>query len=505
METIGTKRARKAIFIGNRTEDPESPDDGLLWHRSDLNEFRFRVDNETKIVASLDDIPDITGYIHTQSVSSDTWNVNHGLNDSNPIIAVYSPDDTLVEPQDVSIVDENNLTVSFGKNVIGKVRVLASGGAVTIETIDYIVIKSVDDLNQFLDNDKYVLPPNQLVMLNGTINLDDKYIELSEGTVLRGLAKSTIISSNTGGVVRCSELDENVILREFTIVAPAGQCLDLSGPITHQLNAFFLGLIGNKAGTIEGFDVQAMKSCFINCNDGITLKGTTNKFFFDGCVFYGITAENSAITLDEGLNASVADIVTSFFKFDDGTCITAENGYEVGEGKIRGSLIDGDATPLDGLSPADIEWTMTDNSGVRDSRVAGHLSLDTQAATVVESQNTPVKVVGTTIPSTLNERFDHDNNRLTYKGQAPVLVNGRASFSIDSGNNVELTFFLAKNGSVISETGVIVKVGSGNDQRTGFVGGILEMEENDYVEVWGQNNDGTQNFTATSLTLTATA
>lgn len=65
METIGTKRARKAIFIGNRTEDPESPDDGLLWHRSDLNEFRFRVDNETKIVASLDDI-------------FPTWNANEG-------------------------------------------------------------------------------------------------------------------------------------------------------------------------------------------------------------------------------------------------------------------------------------------------------------------------------------------------------------------------------------------------------------------------------------------
>lgn len=370
--------------------------------------------------------------------------------------------------------------------------------------IDYIAIQSVGDLEPFLDDDKYVLPPNRLVMLNGTINLDDKYIELSEGTVLRGWANATIISTNTGGIIRCSGLEENVILREFSVVAPAGQCLDLSGPITNQLNLFFLGLLGNKAGTIEGFDVQAIKSCFIDCEDGITLKGTTNKFFFDGSVFYGITAGNSAITLDEGLDASTADIITSFFKFDDGTCITAESGYEVGEGKIRGSLIDGTATPLDGLSPADIEWTMTDNTGVRDSRVAGHLSLDTEVETVISDSETPVKVAGETEPSDLNERFDHSDNRLTYKGQAPVLVNAYSSFTVDSGNNVELTFFLAKNGSVVTKTKAILKVGVGNDQRTGFVGGILEMETDDYVELWAQNNDNTANFTCTSLTLTAT-
>lgn len=371
--------------------------------------------------------------------------------------------------------------------------------------INYVPIQSAAGLAPYLDVDKYVLPANRLVMLNGTINIGDKYIQLSEGTVLRGWANATIIYTDTGAALRCSALDANVVLREFTIVAASGSCVDLAGPITRQLNMFFLGLIGNKAGTITGFDVQAVKSCFISCADGITLDGTTNKFFFDGSVFYGITTGNSAITLDATLNASVADIVTSFFKFNDGTCITAEIGYNVDEGKLRGSLVDGTATVLDGLSPADIEWTMTDNTGIRDSRIAGHLSLDTEAETTISTQNTPVKVAGTTTPSALNERFDHSNNRLTYKGDKPVLVNVRAFFAVGSGNNVELTFFLAKNGSVLAETAVVVKIGSGNDQRTGSSGGILEMETDDYIEIWAQNNAGTKNLTVESLTLTADA
>lgn len=64
-------------------------------------------------------------YLHNQSVASDTWNVNHQLGDLNPVIAVYSPDNILVEPEGITIVDEDNLTISFGEDVTGKAKVIA--------------------------------------------------------------------------------------------------------------------------------------------------------------------------------------------------------------------------------------------------------------------------------------------------------------------------------------------------------------------------------------------
>lgn len=364
-----------------------------------------------------------------------------------------------------------------------------------------IVIQSVSDLSSYLTGDEYILPTG-LVILNGTIDLGANAIRVSTGTVLRGFASATLLSTNTSGVVRATNIGSAVILREFNVVCNTGPCFVLIGTISHQLNMFFVGSFGLKAGTITGFDVQSVKQCFTSAANGFTFDGTTNKVFVSQSPFYGITG--SAVTLASSLVASVADIVTSFFKFDSpGVGITAESGYTVGEGIIRGSLIDGSAVPLSGLSPSDLNWKMTTNSGISDSRIVGGFFLNTSQETVISAANTPVKVSGLTTGISLNQRFTSSNNRLTFTGKTPTVALVNANFAVASGNNTNLTFYVAKNGSIISESTTPIRVSTGGDERFGASSCLTSLVENDYIEIWVENNDNTANLTCLSLNLNA--
>lgn len=77
-------------------------------------------------------------YLHTQSEASDTWVVNHSLGDLNPIVQVYSPDDEMVEPESITIDSSNQLTLIFGEEVTGKVRVLGTGGVSFDDTFETV-------------------------------------------------------------------------------------------------------------------------------------------------------------------------------------------------------------------------------------------------------------------------------------------------------------------------------------------------------------------------------
>tara|TARA_R110000772_G_scaffold145504_1_gene255492 strand:+ start:32492 stop:33727 length:1236 start_codon:yes stop_codon:yes gene_type:complete len=366
-------------------------------------------------------------------------------------------------------------------------------------TIDYLLVQSASDLTSYLVGDEYILPTG-LVMLNGTIDLVDKAVRVSTGTVLRGLADATLVSTNASGVVRATNISSAVILREFNVVASAGPCFVLTGTITYQLNMFFIGMFGVKSAIITGFNVQGIKGCFNQCADGITFAGTTTKVFVSESPFYDVTG--SAITFDAALITDVVDIETSFFKFDSpGVAITAEVGYTVREGLIRGSLATGTSIPLVGLSSSDLNWRMTNNTGIADSRVVGGFYLSTAVETVISATSTPVKVLGTTLGLSLNQRFTATNNRLTYTGVKPSTSVFMGNFTVDSGNNVVLNFYIAKNGVVLPESQSRVRVGSGADERAGSLNKIVELVTGDYVEIWAENVDSTANLTCLSLSL----
>lgn len=71
----------------------------------------------------------ISSYVHTQNVSSETWNVEHNLNSGTPIVMVYDDQPDYIIPADIVPVDNNNLQVLFssGNGTAGKAIVTTGG------------------------------------------------------------------------------------------------------------------------------------------------------------------------------------------------------------------------------------------------------------------------------------------------------------------------------------------------------------------------------------------
>ncbi len=361
------------------------------------------------------------------------------------------------------------------------------------------LIRQIEDLPDPV-GDETILPAGKTVILLGDINLGSDAVRLSQGTILRGFGRESIVSSNTNGVLRATDLASNVILREFSIVATGGPCLDLVGPIDQQLNLFFLGLIGPVPGTsigsVHGFDVQAFKDCFFKASNGLSLEGTTNKIFLSQCVFYDTLGGNAAITLAANLNAKRMDMVTNFLKgASDSIGIRGVPGYNVGLGRVKGTMSDGPTQILDGIAVSEDNWWFRSNDLIRNSRVAAQTYLTAPATTTITAINTYVNVTGAFEVTSLTERFidDGSGSSLQYTGTNPVMVSFQATFTVDPANNNVLGFRLAKNGVGIPESMMTLQQGAGATAapRFGLVSDLVELVAGDVLTLQVENQTNT--------------
>ncbi len=117
---------------------------------------------------------------------------------------------------------------------------------------------------------------------------------------------------------------------------------------------------------------------------------------------------------------------------------------------------------------------------------------DNVTETVIAAANTPVKVLGTTTSGFINN-FEHTSNRLTYKGKETRIFDFIAAISASrvGGGSEDYTFYLAINGIVQNKTHQRRNLTADGGSIT--VTGLLELNTDDYVEVWAENNGGTAN------------
>lgn len=128
--------------------------------------------------------------------------------------------------------------------------------------------------------------------------------------------------------------------------------------------------------------------------------------------------------------------------------------------------------------------------------------VDSGASTTLSG--VPVKLSGTTTSSNLF-RFSTDavNNRLKYLGTKTryFKVNGSASFQ-SSSNGAVYVFYIAKNGTPISNSKVYVTSNSPTDIIAMPMLATVLMSTNDYIEVFAARYSGSGNILTVSLNLT---
>lgn len=69
---------------------------------------------------------EITAYTHNQQTPAYTWNINHGLNTTDVNVQIYDTSNVFILPDEITIVDNNNVSVTFSNPQDGK-AVIVSG------------------------------------------------------------------------------------------------------------------------------------------------------------------------------------------------------------------------------------------------------------------------------------------------------------------------------------------------------------------------------------------
>lgn len=89
-------------------------------------------DRRLLLCVSLEDLPtwvpltqQLTMYRFKQVSSSSRWEVKHGLNVSTPIVQCYDEAGGVIQPTEISLVDENNMVILFSEPVAGTAVFLA--------------------------------------------------------------------------------------------------------------------------------------------------------------------------------------------------------------------------------------------------------------------------------------------------------------------------------------------------------------------------------------------
>lgn len=156
-----------------------------------------------------------------------------------------------------------------------------------------------------------------------------------------------------------------------------------------------------------------------------------------------------------------------------------------------------------GKLAADVK-TLTDYANAQDN--GSYYMQGNATATTITVADTFYKIAGTTTAGSLNSGFTHDNNSLTATSSyiRRYAVAFKATFT--AGNNNVLTFAVAVNGTVNTESEALSTASSAGAGENIYGFATIELDPAvtaDYVEIWVANASQT-NVTVSRLQVRVT-
>lgn len=134
----------------------------------------------------------------------------------------------------------------------------------------------------------------------------------------------------------------------------------------------------------------------------------------------------------------------------------------------------------------------------------GSMYISSSAETTIALVNTPVKVAGTTTAGAKLRDITHTNGRLTYTG-APIraFIIDVALSLIVAANNKVMAIYIAKNGTPVAASEQHRKAGTGADVGNASMVVEVELNTDDYIEVFIENTTDDTNATIEHMNVVA--
>jgi len=433
---------------------------------------------------------------------------------------------SIVSPAESLLVFDTTEKAFFFFNTSGGVWVKLANDSGTLRN-NYRLIKSAADLSAELTagGNAYLLNPNTYYEINGTItlsnpiNLNNAYVSgLDANEDVLSFPGGVLFKGNTGGSIR-------------NITLTGGKIFEITGPGASSNSSLLLQntIVQNATvgvGSISGLGLYFGNIVnFINNTNGIAYSNIGNLLLntqawldSNNGTFETFTGNFASIQKSSGFSS----VNNSDIAMD-----VSNSNLNVGTGVIEGTVFSGTTSAPSGYIKGYTSgtypgynfsnaWTI-DSPGIpreSDSEATGDINF---IAEVGAGQSTTfsgtgpasrTKVNGTTSSNNLF-RFSTDglNNRIAYRGNKTRYFQVAASLSYQGSNDLTIIVYIARNGTVITQTKVYGKGTTGLFVTSGIIAlpvvGTIQLKKDDYIEIWAERFSGSGDMQTVSLNLTA--
>jgi hypothetical protein len=237
---------------------------------------------------------------------------------------------------------------------------------------------------------------------------------------------------------------------------------------------------------------------------GAKFTGTIGTVALNNSLFSGTGSVGNIIEFDSGLTITrrFRTIYSSIISFGSTTAINLNASATIpNSGVILDTCnINGGGTYLTGIDYTSNKALFVNNVGIVNSREVSNYYMNGNAtSTTVLAIGTAYKIAGTTTSSAITSKFTNTNNRSTYTGSISRIFKVIAVLSVESGNNNVIGIYIAKNGVVLPDSEIYITTNAGGRAEGATVQALTVLEENDYIEIFVENDTSITDITVTDL------
>lgn len=351
------------------------------------------------------------------------------------------------------------------------------------------------------------LPDNTTYFITGTVDLDGDRLDCGANISIIGsgpeISKitSTGLDSATALITSVTSLVLNSV--EVFDVGTAFD-LDASATSDQAIDWFAVNLVNIPTiGTIKSYGNAIFLLLGIIGSANLTFDGTIGTIGFGDTIFIGIAGENtlifpSTLTISRRFRTKFSAFVTpaggTAIDFDVSASVPLES-YILFECNFSGSGVN-----ISGVQHDDVKSRFTGNDGINNStQQANYYMAANATVTTITTASTPVKIAGTTTENPITERFTHSDNKVVYDGGLPRIFNIHVNSSMSSSSSNILNLYAAKNGTVVSAPYGAGTANSGGRVENISLSFVVEMETDDYIEIFCSNETGANDITVENL------
>lgn len=408
------------------------------------------------------------------------------------------------DPIDLGVVADNRLGDDFRAGGV-KINTMFSEIFVALAAASALVPISQESDFDVQDATTITLESNKRYFITADFSTAKRFIWKSGSSWTSSSIDGPTVTF-TGSGTMFTGTNESFFMDNASIDPGIGnEAFALTDNLTHTSKLLILTVqVENclRWGTFEGAQIiEVTNSNSPNAVDGCVFVGTDGILFSfakfaltsTSATFKGIDLGSATATIIEFQNLFFVAPAGAF-----GISGLANNG-NVPAGRlamVSGSEFLGGITDLENISPNDTRWNFQNNTPTRDTFADALLSVRNNVTeTVISTQDVPV-IVNATWSQDRSSLFTITaGGRATYDAEKDLIapIDIAAGVISSGGGGIDVTLYVAINGTIVTQSGIKVAI-SGSDAQTISIPWQEVLEEDDFVELFIENNTNTTNI-----------